>query len=220
VEAAVAGVEGVREAAVAVRGEGGGRRLVAYVVLEGREGAEAEGLKGREIREAVKERLPEHMVPGAVVVLEALPVTGNGKLDRRALPEPDEARPQLEVNFVAPRSELEGRIAAIWRDSLKLERVGINDNFFDLGGHSLLLAEVHARVRQDLQREFPLVELFKYPTVSALAQFLTESAEEQPSVEELDARSEGKRDRLRKQKQTRQRVRAAERKDEEGEEDL
>ncbi|HEV2763751.1 MAG TPA: phosphopantetheine-binding protein, partial [Pyrinomonadaceae bacterium] len=127
---------------------------------------------------------------------------------------------QLEVSFVAPRSDLEERIASIWRDALKLEKVGVNDNFFDLGGHSLLLAEVHARVQKESGRELPLVDLFKYPTVGLLAQFLTESAEAGPSVEEQDARVEGKKDRLRKQRQTRQRARAAVRTDEEAGEDL
>jgi acyl transferase domain-containing protein/acyl carrier protein len=116
-------------------------------------------------------KLPEYMVPGLFVVLDQLPLTVNGKVDRKGLPKP-EGR-QTAVEYVAPRSELEKLIARVWRGLLKVEEVGIHDNFFELGGHSLLLARVHARLGQVLQRKLALVELYQYPTISLLAEHLT-----------------------------------------------
>ncbi|MCA1567667.1 MAG: phosphopantetheine-binding protein [Acidobacteria bacterium] len=101
-----------------------------------------------------------------------MPVTASGKPDRRALPAPDASRPTLAAPFVAPRNELEREIAAIWREALRLERVGVNDNFFDLGGHSLLIIQVHGKLLDRLKKEFPVVDLFRYPTVELLARHL------------------------------------------------
>ncbi len=127
---------------------------------------------GPVLRNYLREKLPEHMVPAAFVPLEALPLTPNGKLDRRALPAPEQARPDQEGTFVAPRNEVEGKIAAAWQETLGLERVGIDDNFFDLGGHSLLLVRLHSRLQELLGAELSLVDLFRFPTVASLAQFL------------------------------------------------
>src|SRR5205807_10149749 len=108
---------------------------------------------------------PDFMVPVTFMILPALPLTPSGKVDRKALPAPSRERPSLAVQFVAPRSETEKSVAAIWRDVLQLDSVGVNDSFFDLGGHSLALAKVHVRLNRDL----PLAALFQYPTVAALA---------------------------------------------------
>jgi len=109
--------------------------------------------------------LPEAMIPAAWAFLEAMPLTANGKLDRARLPEPE----ALRRVYAAPRGDLERRIAAIWEEALGLEQVGAHDNFFDLGGHSLLLARVHTALRRDLATEIGIVELFRYPTVASLA---------------------------------------------------
>jgi amino acid adenylation domain-containing protein len=165
IEAALAAHAGVRQAvAAATRGPAGETRLVAYVVPD--EGARVEA---GELRRFLGERLPEACVPSFVVPLERLPLTPNGKLDRRALPAPDVAA--AGAAFAAPRSALEREIAEVWRQVLGLARVGRDDNFFDLGGHSLLLAQVHARLRE--RGHTPaLVDLLRHPTVAALARHL------------------------------------------------
>ncbi len=165
IEAALAAQPGVREAVVIVRDEQGEKRLVAYVVAE-LEGA----VRIPELRRALRERLPAHMVPATLVLLPRLPLTPNGKVDRRALPAP-EAPPAAEVR-TAPQSELEQRIAAVWCEVLGVERVGVEDNFFDLGGHSLLLVRLHARLQEVLGRELPLLDLFAWPNVRAQAEHL------------------------------------------------
>ncbi|HEX6862666.1 MAG TPA: beta-ketoacyl synthase N-terminal-like domain-containing protein, partial [Thermoanaerobaculia bacterium] len=125
------------------------------------------------LRAFLAEWLPEAMVPSAVVPLDRLPRTPHGKVDRKALPAPERVRPELEAAYAAPKSELERIIAAVWQEALAVETVGIHDNFFDLGGHSLLLARVHARLKEVLARDLSLVDLFKNPTVSSLAAALS-----------------------------------------------
>ena len=160
--------EGVREAVVVARPDGhGGNRLVAYVVESERPTTTGE------LRRHLKNTLPEYMIPSAFVTLEALPLTPNGKVDRRRLPETDGVRPELEEAYVAPRSELERGIAGVWQEALKVEKVGVHDNFFNLGGHSLLIVQVNSKLREVLQAEVSIIEMFKYPTVSALAEHLS-----------------------------------------------
>ncbi len=161
VEAALLEHPGVRAAAVAVREDAPGRRaLVAYV-------AAADGdVSAAEVRERARRRLPEYMVPAAVVVLEALPLTPAGKLDRRALPAPAEAGGE---GYVAPRTPAEQVLAGIFAEVLGLERVGAHDGFFELGGHSLLATRVASRVPGALGVELPLRALFEAPTVAGLA---------------------------------------------------
>ncbi|MEV5412748.1 amino acid adenylation domain-containing protein [Thermopolyspora sp. NPDC052614] len=142
-------------------------RLVAYLTGDG------EPPDVADLRDHLRERLPEYMVPAAFVVLPELPLTANGKADRAALPEPDLSRPETRTAFVAPRDDLERVIADIWRDVLGVDRVGVHDNFFDLGGHSLLMPELKARLTETAGREVSLIELFQYPTVGALAGALT-----------------------------------------------
>jgi amino acid adenylation domain-containing protein len=169
VEAALARVPGVREAVVTALEEEGETRLAAYVVpVDSPLGAET-------LRAALRERLPEPMVPSWFVSLDALPRTPNGKLDRRALPLPGGERPDLEAPFVEPGTDLERTIAEVWRGVLRLDRVGLYDNFFDLGGSSLTIAQVRVHLRDRLRRDLPLVELFRFPTVGALATYLDRS---------------------------------------------
>ena len=132
-----------------------------------------QGKLGRELvpqlRQYLQEKLPEYMVPSAFVTLEALPLLPNGKLNRRILPAPDPAQQDWEVAYVAPRNSVEERLTKIWADVLRLERVGIHDNFFRLGGHSLLATQVISQVRETLQVELPLRQMFESPTVKELA---------------------------------------------------
>jgi acyl carrier protein len=122
------------------------------------------------------------------VVLDKFPLTPNGKVDRKALPKPATAR-GAQTAFTPVETELEKTIADIWQELLQVERVGLNDNFFDLGGHSLLLAQVHARLRDALQRDLPIIKLFQYPTIQSLATFLGEKTEEKISFADVQSRA-------------------------------
>jgi hypothetical protein len=155
----------------------GGNRLVAYVV-------ESEGRPTTtgELRRHLKNTLPDYMIPASFVTLDALPLTPNGKVDRKALPEADGVRPELEEAYVAPRSEIERLIAGVWQDALRVEKVGVHDNFFNLGGHSLLIVQVNSKLREVLQAEVSIIEMFKYPTVSALAEHLSREAPAEPAA--------------------------------------
>ncbi len=165
IEAALRRLPAVVEAVVLARGtEGGAPRLVAYLVTAGGQPPAVE-----ELREALRRGLPEHMLPAAFVTLSALPLTPSGKLDRAALPDPAGERPLLRESYAAPRNAVEREIAGIWREVLGLDRVGRGDNFFDLGGHSLLILRAQARLREALGADLPIVDLFTYPTVEALA---------------------------------------------------
>ncbi len=140
--------------------EPGEKRLVGYVV--GRR-----EVSSQELKKYLQERLPDYMVAGAIVQLEQMPLTANGKIDRRALPEPEQAVARTE--YVGPRSAVEEIVSGIWAEVLRVERVGIRDNFFELGGHSLLATQVVSRVRKVLGVEVALRSLFTHPTVAAIA---------------------------------------------------
>ncbi|HEY0172167.1 MAG TPA: amino acid adenylation domain-containing protein, partial [Pyrinomonadaceae bacterium] len=182
VEAVLAAHEGVRQCAAAVRGEGvSDKWLVAYVV-PARDGAHASGeprdaLTSSELRGFMRERVPEYMVPSAFVLIDALPLTENGKVNRRALPEPGQERVSPGNTFVAPRTVLERVIADIWAEVLGLSRVGVEDNFFDLGGHSLLATQVTTRLSEIFQVELPVRNTFETPTVAGLAQSMERDPE-------------------------------------------
>ncbi|WP_414445213.1 amino acid adenylation domain-containing protein [Burkholderia sp. 22PA0106] len=165
IEATLRGQPEVRDAAVTIReDQPGQKRLVAYVVAaHGQEPANVQAL-----RQALSRRLPEYMIPSQLVWLDALPLTPNGKLDRRALPTPD--APQSGTDYVAPRTETEQTLSTIWSDILKIDRVGLHDNFFDLGGHSLLAVQLASSIRSRLGVEVPLPELFAHPTLGQFAQ--------------------------------------------------
>src|SRR5262249_22155381 len=118
----------------------------------------------------LQERLPEYMVPSAFVVLERLPLTANGKLERRGLPAPESRPAEQEQSYVAPRSRDEQVLADIWADVLGVEKVGVNDSFFALGGHSLLATKLISRMRAAFQADIPLRLLFDVPTVAGMVQ--------------------------------------------------
>jgi amino acid adenylation domain-containing protein len=166
VESALLRHPAIREVvAVAREDTPGDRRLVAYLVVGGQGTPDA-----AELRRWLEGTLPEYMIPAAFVPLEALPLTPHGKVDRKALPAPEADRAGLRVEFVAPRNAAEEVLAAIWAEVLGLERVGIQDDFFELGGNSLLATQVMSRLRQALRAEVPLRALFEAPTVAALAE--------------------------------------------------
>jgi Phosphopantetheine attachment site/AMP-binding enzyme C-terminal domain len=125
-----------------------------------------------ELHAWLSERLPTFMVPSAFVPLDALPLTPNGKVDASALPPPD-GQATLAAVYTPPQSALERRIAAIWQETLKVAQVGLDDNFFELGGNSLLIAQVHRRLRDELEADLSLVDMFKHTTVSALGRRLS-----------------------------------------------
>ena len=129
----------------------------------------AHGRLVQELRQRLRESLPEYMVPSSFVLLDKLPLTPNGKVNRRALPAPESARPELKDAFLPPRTSTEQILVDIWCDVLRLDRVGVHDNFFDLGGHSLMATRCISQVRQTLQLEIPLRRLFEQPTVAGLA---------------------------------------------------
>ena len=159
----------LREAVVVDIEGPGGKQLVAYLVAHGGTPAtpeQREALRGQ-VKAHLKAQLPDYMVPAHLVLLDAMPLTPNGKLDRRALPAP--LASELQHNHVAPVSELEQQLAAIWADVLKVEQVGLSDHFFELGGHSLLVVQVMVRIRDQLRIEMSLNELFEHPELGDFA---------------------------------------------------
>jgi amino acid adenylation domain-containing protein len=165
------------------------KRLVAYLVRATETAAPlGEKVATTDVRQFLESRLPGYMLPAALVWLDKLPLTPNGKVDRRALPDPDWARPTLATTFLAPSSPLEQEIAAIWREVLNVERVGLYDNFFDLGGHSLALIRVHQALQTKLGRKITVLDLFKCPSVSLLAEALTQPEPKALTLERGQAR--------------------------------
>ncbi|HZI17117.1 MAG TPA: phosphopantetheine-binding protein, partial [Pyrinomonadaceae bacterium] len=163
VEAALAQHGSVRECVTVVReGAAGDKRLVAYVVGAGGPVA------ADDLSDHVRRRLPEYMVPSAFVVLDALPLNANGKVDRRALPAPEAGG----VAYEPPRTAVQELLAGVWAEVLGVERVGLHDNFFRLGGHSLLATQVVLRVREVFGANLPLRLIFELPTVAAIAEHI------------------------------------------------
>jgi amino acid adenylation domain-containing protein len=178
VELALAQHPEVREAVVlASETNGGDKRLTAYVVFN-----ESGTATAKQLKEFLQERLPEYMLPASFVVLDALPLTTTGKVDRNALPI-DQIAVESKENYLAPRTALEQVLAGIFSEILSRERVGVNDSFFDLGGHSLLATQVLSRVREALHLELPLRKLFKAPTVAGLAAAILGDETERERVE-------------------------------------
>ncbi len=181
IEAAVEAHPAVRKAVVRALPDGPAqKRLAAYVQVAARRLDDA-ALK-TELRAHLQARLPEYMVPAAYVALDAFPLTPNGKIDIKALPVPDRAR-EDDGELVPPRTELEARLAEIWSEILDVSPIGVYDNFFHLGGHSLLIARIQGRVRAVLGLEMPLRALFEQPTIAALAAAMGQPADSGSSPE-------------------------------------
>jgi acyl-coenzyme A synthetase/AMP-(fatty) acid ligase/aryl carrier-like protein len=191
----------VRDAVVTARSDrSGDKRLTAYVVpraLDRR--ADPPGGLEQSVLAHLQPRLPDYMIPSAIVLLDALPLTSNGKVDRGALPAPADVRAD-GAPVVAPRSVLEERLAALWQDVLGLSRVGVHDNFFDLGGHSLLLMRLHERIRESFSRDVSIIDIFARPTINDLASFLASGGGES-DLSDADARARKQREILKRKKQ-------------------
>ena len=174
IEAVLGRYPGIREAAVVAREDTpGDKRLAAYLVRKTEAAATATTV---ELRRFLQQKLPEYMIPSVFVFLETMPLTNSGKVDRRALPAPDQARPALGESYVAPRTPVEEALARIWSEVLGVERVGVHDNFFELGGHSLLAVRLFSRIVEQLGKKLPLATLFRAPTIDGLAAALEEDA--------------------------------------------
>ena len=158
----------VRDAVVVLAKEDQESRLIGYVVFQ-----PGRAVTSKEMREFLHERLPEHMLPSVLVSLEDFPLTPSGKVDRRALPAP--GKPQPSEHYVAPKTDLEQVLAAVFSEVLRVDRIGVFDNFFELGGHSLLATQISSRVRECLQAELPVRKIFEEPTISGLARAMLES---------------------------------------------
>lgn len=172
IETVLLAQDNVKEALVAAGRASTGAshdRLIAYIVP-----FEKPFPSTPVLRRAAREKLPAHMVPSDFVLLESLPLTPNGKLDRLALPAPNNASREMDVTYAAPRSDIEKRLVKIWAEVLSIEQVGIHDNFFDLGGHSLAAIRVVSRVFEQYQLEIPLQSLFQSPTIADMAAEITE----------------------------------------------
>ena len=177
VEATLAEHPAVGQVAVVAQRSGGGeQRLVAYVAA-----VEGETVGAPELKAYLKERLPEYEVPGAYVVIERLPLTVNGKVDRAALPEPEAAQGEAE-KYAAPRTAVESLLSAIWAGVLGSGRIGIHDNFFELGGHSLLATRIVSRIREAFDVEMPLRSMFEAPTIAEMAERVEAASRDTASV--------------------------------------
>ena len=175
---------GVRQAVVtALEERPGDQRLIAYLVF-----APGSSPGAGELRSFLRENLPEHMQPSTLVALREMPLTANGKVDRKALPAPDTANLLVESSYEAASTDLERRIVDLWKDALDVEHIGVDSNFFDLGAHSLLVAEVHTKLQELVSREIPLVAMFRYPTVRTLAAYLQQEEEDASALSRSTAR--------------------------------
>ena len=175
----------------------GDKRLAAYLVAQA-----GKVLEASELRSFGKEKLPTYMMPSSFVVLPTLPLTPNGKVDRKALPAPDKSDAHTDAPYLPPQTELERIITDIWQHVLRIEHVGLNDNFFDLGGHSLLMIQVQGKLRGALNRSIAITDLFKYPNVSDLVAFLSDKESTAPLLtNERLAKLKAGRDRLKNRPQ-------------------
>jgi acyl carrier protein len=173
VEKALSAHEAIQQAAVSVRsGTNGEKRLVAHLVMKEQscaEGGKDDRQTSCELREYLLQRLPEYMIPNQYVVLQAMPLTLNGKVDRKQLPEPDPSLRSQERPFIAPHTKLEQALAGIWMEVLGLEKVSANDSFFDLGGDSLLVSRMVAKIHSAFAVHIPIRTIFLTPTIQKIA---------------------------------------------------
>jgi amino acid adenylation domain-containing protein len=170
-------------------------QLTAYVVCQDREAKIVEQLRGY-----LRENLPEHMLPTAFVLLDALPLAPSGKVDRRALPLPGISDSEPETSYVAPQNELEQVIAGVWQEMLQVERLSVRDNLFDLGGHSLILLQIQSKLRIVLNRSISIIEMFEHPTVSSLAKHLSRQQDEPHAFEQAHQEAAARHEALKKRR--------------------
>lgn len=197
IERALRAHPGVNQAVVlAYENRPGDVRLRAYV-----HPVEGQGLSNDELSVFLAQRLPEYMLPSSYFLIKHVPLTSNGKIDRRALATGTATALDLSMSAVLPRNEAERQIANIWQELLGLEKVGVYDNFFDLGGHSLLLAKVHTRLRQVFSKSMSVIDLFKYSTISSLSEFLTDENNRVPQFHNVLDRAARQRAAVNRRKQ-------------------
>lgn len=163
----------------------GNKRVVAYVVPQSKSATTV-----NELRNFAKDKLPEFMVPSAIVLLKELPLSPNGKVDRKALPAPEQVRSDLTGEFVPPRTPVEEMLTQIWAEVLKVEKVGIYDNFFELGGHSLLTTQLLAKVKETFNLDISLRSLLEKPTVGGLAENIEQVCQTEVNYSTLDIKAE------------------------------
>jgi amino acid adenylation domain-containing protein len=197
IEAILSSCPGLKQAVAVTReDEVGLRRLVAYVVPEN-----GSGLLASDPRNFLKSKLPESMIPSHFVMLNEMPLTPNGKIDRSALPAPSSSRPDLDRPFAEPLGGIEQAIASVWGQVLNLERVGLYDNFFDLGGDSILMLHVLNKLRDKLARPLTMMELFQYPTVGSLSDLLKQDGVRDERRSSRSDRAEKQREAINRQKE-------------------
>jgi amino acid adenylation domain-containing protein len=180
IEKALRSFDTINEAVVAAREGKAGASLTAFLVSDKQPRPTVS-----ELRHDLAEKLPDYMIPSKFVFLGALPLTPNGKVDRRALPDPGKFRPELDTAYAAPRTSVEVEVEGIWREVLSLDRIGVDDNFFDLGGHSLAATRVVSQVIKKFQIEIPLQSLFQSPTIAEMAAVIASHQGKKLGAEEL-----------------------------------
>jgi amino acid adenylation domain-containing protein len=201
VEAALARYAAVRESVVMVSTDrSGSNRLIAYVVFHNQAAPPI-----AELRRFLRERLPEYMVPSVFIPINAIPLTPSGKLDRAALPKPEQISLDSGVPYVAPRSKIEEIISTVWQEVLDLKQVSVQANFFDLGGHSLSIIRVHNQLQERLQQTVSVVELFEHPTIRSLAEHLSQQQSTPASFQQTLDRVEQQKQAIMRQQQARRR---------------
>ncbi|MDM8560649.1 amino acid adenylation domain-containing protein [Candidatus Parabeggiatoa sp. HSG14] len=157
-----------------------------------------------QLRQFLQDQLPEYMMPSNFVLLDKIPLTPNGKVDRRALPDPDGTRPQLEVTYVVPQTDVEQSLASVWQQVLGLEKIGIYDNFFDLGGHSLLMVQMHSELQAIFGQSLSMVDLFQHPTIHALNQHFIQKSTQMSTTHDGQKRANSRHTRKASMKQRRE----------------
>jgi len=186
----------VKQSVVVAQGDDlANNKLAAYIVLE--DGAD---LTVNVLREQVRKFLPEYMMPYGFKIIDAFPLNPSGKVDRKRLPEINADPSDREAAYVPPQTGLERNIASVWQDVLKIEIVGLDDNFFDLGGHSLLMTKAHMQLQELLKREFTIIDMFSHPTIRSMAQFLNHDSQDVSQLKASFGRADKQRDALKRQK--------------------
>jgi len=199
IEAVICGYPDVFESVVAaLEDASGNKKVVAYVVV-------TDGVTGMAgaLRGFLGEKLPEFMIPSYFIQLKAFPLMGNGKVDRKALPAPTTDRPEVGTLYAAPGTEVESAIAEVWQAQLGVEDVGVDDNFFEVGGDSLLLVEVANKLAGKLKIDLKVHHLFEYPTIRAVADFLNPASKPAPARDDMDARLQKRKNTLSRRKKNR-----------------
>jgi amino acid adenylation domain-containing protein/FkbM family methyltransferase len=165
----------VQQVAVVAEEDGNLLRLIAYIVPR-----EGHVINAFDVKRHIRQKLPEPMVPGAIVEIKELPLTASGKINRKRLPKAESIKPAVTESDKAPRTEIERFITEIWQEHLQMPSIGVDDNFFDLGGHSMMILPIHARLASRFEDRITVIDLFTYPTVAALAKYLEQPQDEAP----------------------------------------